>query len=87
VPRDERDRVGNITTETATRITGEAMLGTILIDWDGLTDGGKEISYSDELAKVWLTDPEYRPFMEAVVFAANVVENGARSNKDAVAKN
>lgn len=87
VPKSDRDSRGNVNPEMARRILGEAMHTTILLDWDGITDGGKPIKYSDELAMKWLTDPEFSPFLEAVTYAAQVVENGNSDVTAAAVKN
>lgn len=76
VPREERDARGNLTQEAAIRVMAEAMHAKILLEWDGLTDDKVPVPYDKELALQWMTDPETRPFLDAVVYAAQVVENG-----------
>lgn len=76
VPRDKRDRSGNPVFSELLRITAELLYEEILLDWDGLTDGGKPVKYDADLAKEWLTNPEYQDFAEAVAWASKVVANG-----------
>lgn len=45
-----------------------------LIDWEGLTDDeDKPIMYSRDMANKLLTEPQYRKFRDAVLWAATVV--------------
>lgn len=76
VSRDKRDRSGNPIFSELLRITAELLHEEILLDWDGLTDGGKPVKYDADLAKEWLTNPEYQDFAEAVAWASKVVANG-----------
>lgn len=87
VPREDRDRNGSLTIEAATRVMGEAMSQEILLEWDGLTDGDDPFPYDKEKAHEWLTNPETRPFLDAVTFAASVVENGREATLKAVEGN
>lgn len=87
VERAERNRDGSLKTEAATRVMGTAMHQAVLLDWDGLTDNGKPVPYDKELALTMLTSPDYRPFLDAVVFAASVVENGREQIEEDLGKN
>lgn len=87
VERSERNRDGSLKTEAATRVMGTAMHQAILLDWSGITDNGKSVPYDSATALEWLTSPDYRPFLDAVVFAASVVENGRAQTEEDLEKN
>jgi hypothetical protein len=56
-------------------IMARGMVEAILVDWKGLTDeNDKPLPYSKEMATKFITDPDYRPFRDAVSYAAGVVE-------------
>lgn len=80
VPRKRR-MSGNLDPEDTDRITNLCMLNTSLLDWDGLDgDDDKPLPYSREAAEKLLTDPDYRRFREAAVWAANWI--GEQSEED-----
>lgn len=86
VPIHERNRDGSLTSEASLRILGETMHETVLLDWDGLTDGGKKVKFNSALAKEWLTNPAYEQFADAVVWAARYVDRNSSQVEEA-AKN
>lgn len=92
-PREDRDRGGNLLPLAAVRVMGAAAHETLLLDWDGLTDGvddagkPKAFPYDSETALKWLTEREYTPFLDAVMYAATVVDTGKREDREAVAGN
>lgn len=70
------DRTKNGLTEAAQRrITGEALAETVLLDWDGISDGGKKVKYDPKQALEWLTNPAFFRFYDAVVLSAVAVDN------------
>jgi hypothetical protein len=74
VPRENRT-AGRIDPNVLENIMAVCMLETVLIDWAGLTgDDDQPIEYSKDMARTLLTDPDYRPFRDAVAWAARVVE-------------
>lgn len=88
VTLDERDRNGALTPAAAMRVMGQAAAEALLLDWDGLEDeDGKPLPYSKDLARKWLVDPDYRPILDAVVFASQVVENGRAKVQEQLEKN
>jgi len=87
VPKGQRNRDGSLLPETSLRIAGEAIHEAILLDWDGLSEGGKPVKFDKDLAKKLLTDPDYRPFFDAVVLAATIVENGRGELAEELEKN
>lgn len=76
VPKGKRDRDGAPTFEEMMRVTAEVLHEAVLLDWDGLTNGGKAVKYDADLAREWLTNPDYQEFADAVAWASRVVANG-----------
>jgi hypothetical protein len=74
--RQDRERDGTLKAEAARRVFGEALAEVILLDWDGLTEGGAPMPYSAEKARELLTNPDFSPFADAVVWAAGYVDRG-----------
>ncbi len=73
VPRKQRVG-GRLDPDTQDRITASLLLNTCLLDWQGLEDDdGNPLSYDKKMAEKLLTDPQYRRFREAVVWASTVV--------------
>ena len=87
VPRDERLRDGSLSIETQIRIETEVLHEAVLLEWGGLTDGGEPVKYDEELAREWLTNPDYRSFADAVVWASAVADRGVVDQKEKTAKN
>lgn len=86
VPRARR--VNGLLRDDADRINGILLLDHALIDWRGLEDDeGKPEPYSKDLAKKYLTQPEYEPFRDAVMWAASVVAERGTAEIEADAKN
>jgi hypothetical protein len=86
VPRNERDRDGSLKPEQMVEVFSKVMLEHILIDWDGITQNGKPVPYSKELATEWLTNPDFRPFADAVAWAAGVVDRGGEETEGELGK-
>ena len=87
VPREKRDRDGSALPAAIEDCVHRAVHETILLDWDGFTDEGKQVRYNRDLAFKWLTDPAFSAFADAVLWAAGVVDNGRSATEDALAKN
>ena len=81
VPRDKRDR-GGIVQDEQDRIQAKLLAETVLLDWKNL-----DVAYSKEKAIELMTDPRFRKFYSAVMYAASVVEEGRKADTDAAAKN
>ncbi|WP_312795548.1 hypothetical protein [Tianweitania sp.] len=86
-PPEDRERDNSLKPHVAARISGEAAAEALLLDWKGLKDGDNDVPYSAETAMQWLPDPDYKPFLDAVIYAASIVENGRASVEDALAGN
>lgn len=87
VPRDQRERDGSLRPEIGLVVFGEVLHEAVLLEWDGLTDGGEPVPYSAELAEQWLTDPDFAFFADAVVYAAQIVDKGQVDAKGELAGN
>lgn len=82
VPRDQRERDGSLTPEVGIQVFGEVLLEAVLLDWSGLTDNGKPVVYDLEIARKWLTDPDFAFFADAVVWAAQIVDKGNADSQE-----
>lgn len=82
VPRGKRVN-GRIAPEEVDRITSTLLLDACLIDWRNLEDK----PYSKDLAATLLTDPQYRAFRDACLWAATLVADGQAAAAEDVAKN
>lgn len=85
--RKERHRDGTLKHETAARITSELLAEVVLMDWDGITSGGKPVKYDAATAAAWLTDPDYQDFANAVAWAALLVDRGEQEITEDLAGN
>lgn len=87
LPRDQRDRDGTPLPDAAGRCFGLALAEAVLLDWDGITDSGQSVPFDAALARRWLTEPDFEPFRDAVVWAARVADNEAAARAEAVEGN
>ena len=87
LPREKKIG-GMIEQKELDRITGECLVQTALIDWEGFEDDeGKPIPYAKDLAREICLNPEYMRYRFAVMWAANVVAERRRSDQDDIVKN
>ena len=87
IPRAKR-MAGRIDLEEADRITNECLLQHGLMDWKNVEgDGGKPIAYSKDAARKFLTDPDYRMFRDAVMWACGEVDRARTDAREEAAKN
>ncbi|WP_024586005.1 hypothetical protein [Aliihoeflea sp. 2WW] len=82
VTREDRERDGSLKPEAAMRIFGEVLHEAVLFDWDGFTNGKQPLPFDANLAKEWLTNPDYVAFADAVVWAAQIVDKGRAGETD-----
>jgi hypothetical protein len=68
------------------RIVGVCMLEHVLVDWENVEDPGP-IPYSKDKAKIYLTDPDYQKFRDAVFTAASRVGEMVEEDAAATEKN
>ncbi|MGE3845140.1 MAG: hypothetical protein AB7I50_26570 [Vicinamibacterales bacterium] len=88
VPTEMRDRVGVPTGPARVHAMGLACHETVLLDWDGIEDEkGKPVKYRRDLALEWMTNPDFEHFLEAVLFAAVVVDTSNTRAAEALEKN
>jgi len=87
VPKQQRERDGEIQEEVLHQIRGEALCEAILLDWDGLTSEGQPFPFDKETARKWLTDPDFADFHYATLYAAGVVGKDKTEAKDGLEKN
>lgn len=85
--RKERDASGNLVHAAQIRIIRELVAEVILLDWDGLTEGGKPVPYSKELARKWLTSRTGDKFLGMVSDAATQVDNRLEDVAEELEKN
>lgn len=79
---------GRIAPAEMESITTKLLLNTCLLDWDGLEgDDAEPIPYSKDMANKLLTDPAYRNFRDAVVWASAVVADQGAAEVEDIAKN
>lgn len=87
VPQDQRERDGSLKPEASLAVLTEVLHREVLLEWDGVTDGGKPVPYDADTAKAWLSDPDFEAFADAVTYAARVVDRGRAEEVEAAAKN
>lgn len=76
---------GQIDPDEADRITSVLLRDAALLDWENLSEDGKPLAYSKENADRLLTDPTYRRFRDAALWASqNVGERVAVQTGDLV---
>lgn len=85
--RKERDASGNLVHAAQIRIIREVVAEAILLDWEGLTEGGKPIPYSKELARKWLMSRTGDKFLGIVSDAATQVDNRLEDAAEELEKN
>lgn len=87
VAKDKRGRDGMPVFSEMMRVTAEVLHEVILLDWDGLTNGGKPVKFDADLAREWLTNPDFQDFADAVAWASRVVANGDAERVEDIAGN
>lgn len=75
IPRSRRPK-GKIADEDQERILNRALVEVILLDWEGLqNDDDTPMAYDKGKAQTFITDPAFRKFRDAVIWAADTVAN------------
>lgn len=87
VDKKGRSRDGSLKLSVSMDIAIQVLLNVCLLEWDGLKQKGKPVEYSKELAALWLTDPNYRNFADAVAWAAGVVDRGSADSEEELTGN
>lgn len=86
VPRAKRAG-GRLDPDETDRITSILLRDAGVTDWENLTDKGAAVPYSKEAATLYLTDPAYRAFRDAALWACTEVGATASASTEADAKN
>lgn len=86
-PKSDRHRDGSLKHEANARVLAEVLHSAILLEWDGLTDGGQPVAYDADKAWEWLSNPDYRAFSDAVTWAAAIVDEGNAEATEELAGN
>jgi hypothetical protein len=87
VSRKGRQADGSLKPDVAMRIFGEVLHEGVLLEWDGFTMDGKPLPFDPDLAKTWLSDPDYMPFADAVTYAAKIADNTSSEDQEDLEKN
>lgn len=74
--RVKRRRDGALTREESTRIFSEVIGEAVILDWEGITDGGKPLTFSRKQAIAFMTDPAFWQVAAAIADAASAVTLG-----------
>lgn len=82
-----KQRGRQLTDEQLAKITKEILHEVILKNWRGLKSDGKEVPYSKEQAKKWITSRNGEKFTSLVLKAAERVDAEANDYVEAVKKN
>ena len=86
IPRAKRPG-GQIDPDESDRITSILLRDTALLDWENLKQGEALLAYSRDLATRFLTEPAYRRFRAAVLWAAQQVGEQIVKATEELAKN
>lgn len=78
---------GRISQEDQERITAVLLRETCLLDWENLEGDDGPIPYSKQEAEKLLSDPQYRNFKDAVLWAAMVVADQQTAVTEDAVKN
>jgi hypothetical protein len=73
--------------DEAIRITCDTLAETILLGWEGVTEGGEPVPYSKEKALEYLMDPAMHDFRELIVEASQDQARYRDRQLEAAAKN
>tara|TARA_Y100000310_G_scaffold166805_1_gene166476 strand:+ start:223 stop:618 length:396 start_codon:yes stop_codon:yes gene_type:complete len=85
-PHIRKQREGTLATEIELKCLCEAMAGTILMDWEGFTDGGKALKFDKKVAvKLLINHIDFRTFVadnaaEGQNFFAEVSEEAEKNS-------
>lgn len=86
VPRHKR--LKGLLPEDQDRISSTLLLECGLLDWEGPEDDeGKPLPFSKAQAKEYLTNPDYKSFRDACMYAATVVGERRAEDVETTAKN
>ncbi len=87
VPRKDRNPDGSLKMNAGYQVLCDTLVEKVLLDWKNLTEDGKQVKYSKEVAKKLMANKRFRPFHDAVVYAASVVDQGQDAEREEAAGN
>ena len=73
-PHRKAIKAGTLSDKVAEKIVVGALAETVLLDWEGFTEGGKAVKYSIDKAKEILSNPDFHDFKEMVAELADDAE-------------
>ncbi len=75
IPRSRRPK-GKVSKEDQDRILDRCLHEVILLDWDGLqNDDDTPMAFDKAKALTFITEPAFKKFREAVIWAADTIAN------------
>jgi hypothetical protein len=87
IPR--ADRAEGVSPSDQDRIAGTLLLETVVLDVFGLTedDGKTPITYSKELGRLLLLNPDFKVFQAGAAYAGSIIAQRRKSDEAVEAKN
>ncbi|HEX2554251.1 MAG TPA: hypothetical protein VHL98_11145 [Microvirga sp.] len=82
VPRAKRQG-GRVDPDEQDRVTNQCLVATVLLGWENFEDQDGSIPFSREKARELLSDPRYRRFRDAVIWAAVAVGEAQAADLEA----
>lgn len=87
IPRSRRPK-GKVSQEDQDRILDRCLHEVILLDWDGLqNDDDTPMAYDKAKALTFITEPAFKKFRDAVIWAADTIANDKAETVNAVVGN
>lgn len=87
IPRSRRPK-GKVSQEDQDRILDRCLHEVILLDWEGLqNDDDSAMAYDKAKALTFITDPAFKKFRDAVIWAADTVANDKAETVEAAVGN
>jgi hypothetical protein len=91
LPRKDRMRKDGIDPLISERITNQCIVGVVLKDWRGLTEGEDDaerpLPYSKDMAHKFMFDPDYVTFRTGILTAVGRVEQLQKEEEKALEGN
>lgn len=82
----QKNRGKELTIEQLANCTKKVLYNVILKDWKGLKQNGKDLPYSKELAKEWITSRNGEAFTEKVLDCSRIIDEDAADFVEEVTK-
>jgi len=82
-PHQAAIRADRFPMEKMEAIMTDVMAGTIIVDWEGITEGGKPVAFSVDTARRFVTEfPEFRRIVDA--FASDLAAFNQEQRQEGV---